>query len=180
LIILFLTPTFAKAEVGLILKDTFYTFDTDEASCRMQIQRKKVRERKLREYYYALGMDPLDEKLKASAIFVSMFTDYDLMSTPKVLVTHTWEVNDSFIEIYINDPENLFLELDTNGLWWRERLTRFPDRIDFSLIKETKELTTNHQIFYSDFCTGKINTTLEWGTKYNPEKPTVNELLLLL
>ena len=180
LIVFLLVPLFVQAEEGLVLKDTTYFFDSDDASCRMQMQRKKEREKKLREYYYALGMDPLDNKLKASEIFISMFTDFNLMNTPRVTVTHLWEVDDRFIKVYKESSDHLFLELTSNGIWWRERKSRFPDRIEFSLNEESKELITTHRIFYSDFCSGDIHTTLVWDTVADLNNPTVEELLEFL
>ena len=177
LILLFLTPFLCHGEEGLVLKDTFYSFDWSDASCRIQMHRKKERDKKLREYYHAKGFAGLDKRLSASAIFISMFTDFEINRTPKVTVTNTWEVSSEFTNVYNTSPEQLFLEITGNGIWWRERKVRFPADIMFFLNEEKSELVTTHKIFHSAFCLTDYETELTWSTVRDLNNPTVQELL---
>ena len=178
--LLLLTPFLCYGEEGLVLKDTHFSFDWSDASCRIQMHRKKERDKKLREYYHAKGYSGLDKRLSASAIFISMFTDFEINSAPKVVVTNVWNVSSEFVKVYNTSPEHLFLEISGNGVWWRERKSRFPSDIMFFLDEEKNELVTTHKIFHSDFCLTDYETRLSWTTVRDLNNPTVEELLYFL
>jgi len=171
--------SFAGGE-SLFPKETFFSYDWSEPSCRMQNLIEKERAKKLREYYYARGLSDLNERMLSSALFVSIYTDYSLINSPLVSITNVWTVDEEFIELFNEKPEDLFLEFDGKSFWWRERLTRFPNRVLFFLDELKKELITVHKVFYSDYCQGEVDTLLNWSTFLDSNKPTVEELINFL